>query len=215
MDPWLCSSLTSSFIASLHLLHSEFEWNAHLKPHNLNKASASSHFNELNHLMPASTWLSINTNWGNWGRWNLNGAHGLQSCQWPEANAPGSIVSGIIKRFVTPRLSHLPPLLCRYMLGLSVLPAVLQFIGFLFLPESPRWLIQHGLTQKARRVLSQIRGNQNIDEEYDSIKNSIDEEDSGGGNGGEREGGLGQESATHTYFNGCSPLIVIVCDIRV
>lgn len=61
---------------------------------------------------------------------------------------------------------------------------MLQFIGFLFLPESPRWLIQRGLTQKARRVLSQIRGNQNIDEEYDSIKNSIDEEDSGGGNGG-------------------------------
>lgn len=70
----------------------------------------------------------------------------------------------------------------RYMLGLSVLPAVLQFMGFLFLPESPRWLIQCGLTQKARRVLSQIRGNQNIDEEYDSIKNSIEEEekDSGG-----------------------------------
>ncbi|MEQ2169801.1 hypothetical protein GOODEAATRI_028884, partial [Goodea atripinnis] len=71
----------------------------------------------------------------------------------------------------------------RYMLGLSVVPAVIQFIGFLFLPDSPRWLIQCGLTQKARRVLSQIRGNQNIDEEYDSIKNSIEEEekDSGGG----------------------------------
>ncbi|XP_024864787.1 proton myo-inositol cotransporter isoform X2 [Kryptolebias marmoratus] len=70
----------------------------------------------------------------------------------------------------------------RYMLGLSVVPAALQFLGFLFLPESPRWLIQRGLTQKARRVLSQIRGNQNIDEEYDSIKNSIEEEekDSGG-----------------------------------
>uniref|UniRef100_A0AAY4BKS4 Proton myo-inositol cotransporter n=1 Tax=Denticeps clupeoides TaxID=299321 RepID=A0AAY4BKS4_9TELE len=65
----------------------------------------------------------------------------------------------------------------RYMLGLSVVPAVLQFLGFLFLPESPRWLIQKGLTQKARRVLSQIRGNQNIDEEYDSIKNSIEEEE--------------------------------------
>lgn len=76
----------------------------------------------------------------------------------------------------------------RYMLGLSVLPAVLQFIGFLFLPESPRWLIQRGLTQKARRVLSQIRGNQNIDEEYDSIKNSLDEEDSGGGNSGGEAG---------------------------
>ncbi|XP_029901216.1 proton myo-inositol cotransporter-like [Myripristis murdjan] len=65
----------------------------------------------------------------------------------------------------------------RYMLGLSVVPAMLQFLGFLFLPESPRWLIQRGLTQKARRVLSQIRGNQNIDEEFDSIKNSIEEEE--------------------------------------
>lgn len=79
-------------------------------------------------------------------------------------------------------------LLSRYMLGLSVIPAMLQFIGFLFLPESPRWLIQRGLTQKARRVLSQIRGNQNIDEEYDSIKNSIDEEDSRGGKCGEKDG---------------------------
>lgn len=69
------------------------------------------------------------------------------------------------------------------MLGLSVLPAMLQFLGFLFLPESPRWLIQRGLTQKARRVLSQIRGNQNIDEEYDSIKNSIEEEEKDGGGG--------------------------------
>ncbi|XP_061922715.1 proton myo-inositol cotransporter-like [Entelurus aequoreus] len=75
----------------------------------------------------------------------------------------------------------------RYMLGLSVAPAVLQFVGFLFLPESPRWLIQRGLTQKARRVLSQIRGNQNIDEEYDGIKNSIEEEEKDGG-GGESEG---------------------------
>lgn len=33
-------------------------------------------------------------------------------------------------------------------------------------------------------MLSQIRGNQNIDEEYDSIKNSLDEEESGGGNSG-------------------------------
>lgn len=69
------------------------------------------------------------------------------------------------------------------MLGLSTLPALVQFLGFLFLPESPRWLIQKGLTQKARRVLSQIRGNQNIDEEFDSIKSSIEEEekDSAGG----------------------------------
>lgn len=78
------------------------------------------------------------------------------------------------------------------MLGLSMVPAVLQFVGFLFLPESPRWLIQKGLTQKARRVLSQIRGNQNIDEEYDSIKNSIEEEEKDCGGGERGAGGSGE-----------------------
>uniref|UniRef100_UPI003AAC6B62 proton myo-inositol cotransporter-like isoform X2 n=1 Tax=Centroberyx gerrardi TaxID=166262 RepID=UPI003AAC6B62 len=72
----------------------------------------------------------------------------------------------------------------RYMLGLSVFPAVLQFVGFLFLPESPRWLLQKGRSQEARRVLSQIRGGQSVEEEYDTIRSSIEEEEkqtSGGG----------------------------------
>ncbi|XP_028813824.1 solute carrier family 2 member 13b isoform X2 [Denticeps clupeoides] len=71
----------------------------------------------------------------------------------------------------------------RYMLGLSVIPAVLQFVGFLFLPESPRWLLQKGHTQKAQSVLKQIRCTDNVDEEYDTIKTSIEEEmrESGGG----------------------------------
>ncbi|XP_041852292.1 proton myo-inositol cotransporter-like isoform X2 [Melanotaenia boesemani] len=69
----------------------------------------------------------------------------------------------------------------RYMLGLSVLPAVLQFFGFIFLPESPRWLLQKGQSQEARQVLSRIRENRNVDEEYDTIKASIEEEEVGGG----------------------------------
>ncbi|KAF7484825.1 Hypothetical predicted protein [Marmota monax] len=72
----------------------------------------------------------------------------------------------------------------RYMLGLAAIPAVIQFFGFLFLPESPRWLIQKGQTQKARRILSQMRGNQTIDEEYDSIRNSIEEEEKEVGSAG-------------------------------
>ncbi|XP_061679791.1 proton myo-inositol cotransporter-like isoform X2 [Syngnathoides biaculeatus] len=65
----------------------------------------------------------------------------------------------------------------RYMLGLSVVPSILQFLGFLFLPESPRWLLQKGRQQEARQVLSRIRGCQDVDEEFDYIRTSIEEEE--------------------------------------
>lgn len=69
------------------------------------------------------------------------------------------------------------------MLALSIVPAVVQFIGFIFLPESPRWLLQKGRTQKARDVLGRIRGDQSVDAEYETIKTSIEDEkrEAGGG----------------------------------
>lgn len=71
------------------------------------------------------------------------------------------------------------------MLALSIVPAVVQFIGFIFLPESPRWLLQKGRIQEAHEVLSQIRGGQHVDVEYETIKTSIEEEEREAG-GGER-----------------------------
>lgn len=71
----------------------------------------------------------------------------------------------------------------RYMLGLSIVPALVQFVGFFFLPESPRWLLQKGRSQEARRVLSRIRGGQGVDAEYETIRASIEEEEKEAGGG--------------------------------
>ncbi|ESO89991.1 hypothetical protein LOTGIDRAFT_124274, partial [Lottia gigantea] len=60
----------------------------------------------------------------------------------------------------------------RYMLGLGSVPSLVQFIGFLFMPESPRWLISEGRDEKARRVLQSMRGQLDIEDEFESIKQS-------------------------------------------
>lgn len=44
----------------------------------------------------------------------------------------------------------------RSMLGLGTIPALLFFIGLCFVPESPRWLIQKGKTEKGIAILSKI-----------------------------------------------------------
>lgn len=45
----------------------------------------------------------------------------------------------------------------RYMLGLAAVPSMTMLIGFLFLPESPRWLAINGSTKKALHILKTIR----------------------------------------------------------
>ncbi|KAK7883823.1 hypothetical protein WMY93_026946 [Mugilogobius chulae] len=71
-----------------------------------------------------------------------------------------------------------------YMLGLSVVPALLQFFGFLFLPESPRWLLQKDRSSEALTVLQTIRGAADVEEEFESIRSSIQEEQRASGAGG-------------------------------
>ena len=44
----------------------------------------------------------------------------------------------------------------RWMLGIIAVPALLMFVGMLFLPESPRWLVLKKRIEEARRVLRRL-----------------------------------------------------------
>lgn len=63
------------------------------------------------------------------------------------------------------------PSLCSYMFGVAAIPAVIQFIGFLFLPESPRYLVSVGKADEALVVLQRLRGaTYDAKPELDAIK---------------------------------------------
>lgn len=61
------------------------------------------------------------------------------------------------------------------MLGLAAIPSVIQFCGFFFLPESPRYLVARGDEDKARSCLEKVRGTTEIDHELKEIIESVEE----------------------------------------
>ncbi|XP_030536465.1 inositol transporter 1 isoform X2 [Rhodamnia argentea] len=64
----------------------------------------------------------------------------------------------------------------RWMLGVSGVPAVIQFSLMLFLPESPRWLFIKDDKTKAIAVLSKIYSPDRLEDEIDSLSAASEEE---------------------------------------
>lgn len=63
----------------------------------------------------------------------------------------------------------------RMMLGIIAVPAVLMFIGVLFLPESPRWLFLVKKVDKAKEVLTMLRNDEDeVKEEMAEIKEALE-----------------------------------------
>lgn len=54
----------------------------------------------------------------------------------------------------------------RLSLGLAAVPAVLMFVGGLFLPETPNSLVEQGRLEEGRRVLERVRGTTKVDAEF-------------------------------------------------
>ncbi len=70
-----------------------------------------------------------------------------------------TIVLGIlITNLINYSLRNLGPEAWRWMFGLGAAPSLLFFVGVLWLPESPRWLMLHGQAAKCDSVLQKIGG---------------------------------------------------------
>ncbi|KAJ7547074.1 hypothetical protein O6H91_08G067600 [Diphasiastrum complanatum] len=57
----------------------------------------------------------------------------------------------------------------RVSLGLAGVPALLMFVGGLFLPETPNSLIERGYQDKGRALLEKVRGTKNVDAEFQDL----------------------------------------------
>ncbi|WP_241630732.1 MFS transporter, partial [Rosenbergiella nectarea] len=62
----------------------------------------------------------------------------------------------------------------RLMLGIIAFPAIVLFIGVLFLPNSPRWLAAIGRHNDAQKVLERLRSTDlQAQQELDEIRESL------------------------------------------
>ncbi|MBN8861671.1 MAG: sugar porter family MFS transporter, partial [Sphingobacteriales bacterium] len=61
----------------------------------------------------------------------------------------------------------------RWMFGLGFVPSALFFIGAMWLPESPRWLMKTGKKSQAKRILEKIGDADYVNESVSSITTSL------------------------------------------
>jgi sugar porter (SP) family MFS transporter len=62
----------------------------------------------------------------------------------------------------------------RLMFLSGLIPAVLLFVGMLFLPSTPRWMVLKGLLSEAYRTLANIRRTSQVRPEFKAIKQSFE-----------------------------------------
>ena len=85
-----------------------------------------------------------------------------------------TIVFGIlITNLVNYTLSDSGPEAWRWMFGLGTVPSILFFLGVLWLPESPRWLVKAGKPEEAKKVLDKIGNVAFAENTFNDIQKSL------------------------------------------
>ncbi|CAK9186389.1 unnamed protein product [Ilex paraguariensis] len=80
-----------------------------------------------------------------------------------------------IANLVNYRTSNMHPNGWRVSLGLAAAPAVILFIGSLIITETPASLIERGNDEAGKAALKKIRGVDNVDAEYEQIKEACEQ----------------------------------------
>lgn len=88
-----------------------------------------------------------------------------------------AIVTGILLSYsVNYLLTGAGPANWRWMFASATIPSIGFLVTLLFIPESPRWLVQKGRVAEAQYFLSRIAGSQAAAAEIQAIKAAISEE---------------------------------------
>ncbi len=64
----------------------------------------------------------------------------------------------------------------RWMFWIELIPATLFLVALTFIPESPRYLVMSGKSEKAKAVLSRLYGATNVDQKFSEIDASLAED---------------------------------------
>lgn len=64
----------------------------------------------------------------------------------------------------------------RWMLGVAAVPAVVQFVLMMYLPESPRWLYRKGRVEEAKALLAKIYPAHQLETEMQDLHESVEAE---------------------------------------
>ena len=65
----------------------------------------------------------------------------------------------------------------RWMLAVATIPAVLLWVGMLFMPDTPRWYAMKGRLAEARRVLERTRAKEDVEWELTEIEETLAEDE--------------------------------------